>query len=367
MEHQGIFFSYSRNDSSEFALRLAEELRTANADIWIDQMDLHGGSKWDLEIEKALKASTCVLFIVSEESVKSDNVLDEVYYALNKKKQVIPLITCNCEVPYRIERLERIDFIKDFKQGLKRLLKALDIKDQPDNHKTENTGGENPSEQDKSQQDVTKQNNVENQYRKKDIDHNKSISEKKSSLTGYDYDIYISYSHIDNLSMSNQEHGWIEQFLKDLTILLAQRTGRIDAVKILWDNEKLDGSRDFDKMIEGIKGSAILITLVSLSFLKSDYCQKELDIFYQKAQREQLGLKLGDRSRLLTVLLYNIPYEKWPHELGGTNGFHFNNAKSEDDRGMPLDLGSQQYRVKLRELSDSIMSLIDAFPKQEGH
>lgn len=122
-----IFFSYSRNDSSEFALSLAEELRNVHANIWIDQLDIHGGAKWDVEIEKALKASTCVLFIVSKESVKSDNVLDEVYYALNKRKQVIPIIIGDCEVPYRIERLQQINFSRDYNLGLKQLLKALNL------------------------------------------------------------------------------------------------------------------------------------------------------------------------------------------------------------------------------------------------
>ena len=37
------FFSYSRDDS-EFALRLAEDLKAAGAAVWIDQLDIEPGS-----------------------------------------------------------------------------------------------------------------------------------------------------------------------------------------------------------------------------------------------------------------------------------------------------------------------------------
>ena len=39
------FFSYSRDDS-EFALRLAEDLKAAGAGVWIDQLDIQPGQRW---------------------------------------------------------------------------------------------------------------------------------------------------------------------------------------------------------------------------------------------------------------------------------------------------------------------------------
>ena len=85
MDQQKIFFSYSRQDASAFALRLYNDLRDTGAAVWMDQLDIKAGPKWDVEIGKALAASNCVIFIVSEKSVQSDNVLDEVYYSLDKK------------------------------------------------------------------------------------------------------------------------------------------------------------------------------------------------------------------------------------------------------------------------------------------
>lgn len=122
---QRIFFSYSRIDSSDFALRLANDLRKSNTKIWVDQLDIKAGEIWDVAIENALKVSDCILFIVSKKSVISKNVLDEVYYALDINKPIIPVLTGNCEIPFRLRRLQYIDFTGNYEHAFKRLLESL--------------------------------------------------------------------------------------------------------------------------------------------------------------------------------------------------------------------------------------------------
>ena len=51
---QSAFISYSRDDS-EFALRLAQDLKAAAASVWLDQLDIRPGVMWDNAIEDALK------------------------------------------------------------------------------------------------------------------------------------------------------------------------------------------------------------------------------------------------------------------------------------------------------------------------
>ena len=48
------FFSYSRADS-DFALRLAKDLREAGASVWVDQLDVKLGQRWDSAVESALE------------------------------------------------------------------------------------------------------------------------------------------------------------------------------------------------------------------------------------------------------------------------------------------------------------------------
>jgi len=50
---QPAFFSYCRKDS-DFALRLVGDLKAAGANVWLDQLELTPGERWDREIEEAL-------------------------------------------------------------------------------------------------------------------------------------------------------------------------------------------------------------------------------------------------------------------------------------------------------------------------
>lgn len=125
MQVDKIFFSYSRADA-KFALRLGEDLREAGMDIWIDQLDIPPGETWDEEIQKALENAACLLIILSKTSVESDNVLNEINYALETKKQVIPILIENdLRKPFNINRLQHIDFTVSYDSGRNFLLKAL--------------------------------------------------------------------------------------------------------------------------------------------------------------------------------------------------------------------------------------------------
>jgi len=77
-ETQKIFFSYAREDS-DFALKLAKALRAAGADLWIDQLDIPAGRRWDRAVEEALEACSRMLVVLSPEAVDSPNVMDEVW------------------------------------------------------------------------------------------------------------------------------------------------------------------------------------------------------------------------------------------------------------------------------------------------
>lgn len=118
------FVSYSRANQV-FALRLAEELRSNGVNLWIDQLDIPAGERWDRSVEAALETAQGLLVLLSRTSVESDNVMDEVSYALSEKKRVIPILIENCEVPFRLQRLQYIDLTISYEQGLSRLLASL--------------------------------------------------------------------------------------------------------------------------------------------------------------------------------------------------------------------------------------------------
>jgi hypothetical protein len=51
--------------------------------------------------------------------------MDEVSFALEERKTVIPVIHKDCIVPFRLRRVQYVDFRKDYARGLKELLKTL--------------------------------------------------------------------------------------------------------------------------------------------------------------------------------------------------------------------------------------------------
>jgi len=184
-------------------------------------------------------------------------------------------------------------------------------------------------------------------------------------IKGYTYDIFISYSHLDNIKVFDETRGWIEEFYSDLNVLLSRRIGKTDAIKIWWDDKKLDGSVLFDRSIEeSINDSAIMLCLISPGYLESEYCQKELELFYNKAHAEKTGLSIKNRSRIINVLLNNIPYDTWPKELSGTTGFPFHDAKVTDKEnyGETLEISSKKFKSELKILKEALAKLIFSFP-----
>jgi hypothetical protein len=105
---QLAFFSYAHEDA-EFALRLAKDLRAGRAAVWIDRLDIKPGQRWDRAIEDALATCPQLLVILSPDGVEPTNVMDEVSLALEKGKTVLPVIHRECEIPFRLRRLQHVD------------------------------------------------------------------------------------------------------------------------------------------------------------------------------------------------------------------------------------------------------------------
>jgi len=125
------FFSYSRDDSS-FVVRLARDLKAAGANVWLDQLDIIPGQRWDRAVEDALKNCPGLIVILSPTSVESTNVMNEVSFALEEQKTVIPVIYRDCVIPLRLRRLQYVDFKQVYAHGLEELLRVLSPQQKPE-------------------------------------------------------------------------------------------------------------------------------------------------------------------------------------------------------------------------------------------
>lgn len=126
------FVSYSRDDG-EFASRLAQDLKQAGGAIWIDKLDIHPGAMWERALEEALTNCSRVLVILSPASVGSENVMAEVAFGLDEKKEIIPVLYRDCKIPLRLRPIQYIDFRKeqDYKRALGELLSTLGRENAP--------------------------------------------------------------------------------------------------------------------------------------------------------------------------------------------------------------------------------------------
>jgi hypothetical protein len=111
------FFSYSRVNK-EFATKLAKGLMSAGYPIWFDLFDIPTGSRWDDEVEKALHECSIFMIILTPASIASENVKDEIGFAIDHGKRILPILLEPCEVPLRLRRFQYVDFTaKSFEEG----------------------------------------------------------------------------------------------------------------------------------------------------------------------------------------------------------------------------------------------------------
>jgi serine/threonine-protein kinase len=61
-----------------------------------------------------------------------DHVKDEIAYAIDEKKQIIPVLYRRCKIPLRIRRIQRSDFTIDYDYGLQQVQNALDLRKTPE-------------------------------------------------------------------------------------------------------------------------------------------------------------------------------------------------------------------------------------------
>jgi hypothetical protein len=129
MEELTYFVSYAREDS-EVVLTLATELRAVGVKLWLDQLDIVAGQRWDRAVEEGLATIQGLIVVLSPAAVASHNVMDEVSYALEEGKPVIPILLRPCAIPFRLRRVQYIDLTASYETGFSHLLRALRI-DQP--------------------------------------------------------------------------------------------------------------------------------------------------------------------------------------------------------------------------------------------
>ncbi|MEM7305336.1 MAG: toll/interleukin-1 receptor domain-containing protein [Planctomycetota bacterium] len=180
-------------------------------------------------------------------------------------------------------------------------------------------------------------------------------------IPGSAFDVFISYAHVDDIPESDGDAGWVERFEQQLSIRMLKRVGERVG---FWRDPELRRSERFDDAIQtALRGSSLMISLITPRYLKSDYCRQEVDWFRTKAEQEPEGMLAGRSVRVIPVLLYNLPPEDWPEPCQGTSGHRFFDAE-DDDIGEPLEPDSDAFKdrmkVLVKELHEALTSMKEA-------
>lgn len=116
-----VFISYSRLDKA-YVDKLSEVLRKKGLTVWFD-INLVSGQDWDDALEEQIKGSDHMIIVLSKTSVASDNVKNEMRFAMDHGKQIHPILIEECSVPLSMRRMHYIDFLNlDYDQAINKLV-----------------------------------------------------------------------------------------------------------------------------------------------------------------------------------------------------------------------------------------------------
>jgi hypothetical protein len=136
----------------------------------------------------------------------------------------------------------------------------------------------------------------------------------------YENEIFISYAHIDNEPLAEGQTGWVQLLDERLRKRLAQLLG--EPAKI-WRDRKLQGNDEFSEiLVEKVSKVALLVSIISPRYLKSDWCLREINEFCRNAAL-QGGLTLNGKSRVFKVAKSFTPRGGHPLPVQGLLGYDF--------------------------------------------
>ena len=177
----------------------------------------------------------------------------------------------------------------------------------------------------------------------------------------FEGDAFISYAHLDNVELVEGRKGWVANLHRALEIRVGQLLGKSPHI---WRDPKLQGNDLFaETLIDQLRRVAVLVTVVSPRYVKSEWTMRELRAFWAAAE-EQGGIRVGDKARLFKILKTPVPLDRTPPELRMLLGYEFFKVDPDTGRVRELDevFGPEAQRdfwIKLDDLAHDVVALLE--------
>ncbi len=114
IEQGQIFVSYRHGLETEFALKLAADLKNAGLEVWIDRLDgIKGGIDWRASIERSINTCAALVPVLSPDYLDSTYCRNELARADDLKRPTFPVLlrpVAPADWPISIQRLQYEDF-----------------------------------------------------------------------------------------------------------------------------------------------------------------------------------------------------------------------------------------------------------------
>jgi hypothetical protein len=175
----------------------------------------------------------------------------------------------------------------------------------------------------------------------------------------FDWDVYISYAHIDDAPRTPGEEGWISRFHRSLETMLSMRMGRKAEI---WRDLKLHGNDDLGaEVLAQFPKTALLISVITPRYVDSDWCTHEVREFCKVAEQSS-GVVIENKSRVIKVIKTPVDTEEaLPAVVKDTIGYAFYTFK--DDAPLELDPANgedlaQKYNLTVAKLAWDMAQLL---------
>jgi hypothetical protein len=184
----------------------------------------------------------------------------------------------------------------------------------------------------------------------------------------FEGDAFISYAHLDNVQLIEGSKGWVTNLHRALEVRVGQLLGKPPQI---WRDPKLTGNDDFaETLMERLRRVAVLVSVVSPLYIKSEWARRELTEFWRAAE-EQGGVRFRDKARIFKVLKTPVRLEMHPPELQHLLGYEFFKVDPVTGRVHELDeiFGADAQRdfwMRLDDLAHDVCCLLEMLESSEG-
>jgi hypothetical protein len=100
-------------------------------------------------------------------------------------------------------------------------------------------------------------------------------------LDQFDYDIFVSYAHVDDEPVAGADHGWVTHLVRCLKAQLARKLGRSDAYTLWMDHDLRNSAPLTQQILDRVRRSAMLVILLSPGYVASTWCRQEREAFFR--------------------------------------------------------------------------------------